>query len=462
MSKAPHSDRILIVEDEEIIRTSLRKLLERHDYSVSDAVSIKAARESFNISDFALIISDLRLPGQPGTDLIKLVDPVPVLIMTSYASLRSAVDTMRQGAVDYISKPFDHDEMLASVRRILKKSGQPGAAVPTLADIALLGSSDAIKKVTRLIAKVALSNLPVLISGETGSGKSAVAAAICNQSKTGQSITGQSEADKFAGGEMISIDCAALKEEEFLSQLRAGQPGATIYLNNIAELELSLQPLLLRELQAETQGKKLNQRRRFICSTDQDLETLCEAKTFRKDLYYQINVVSIAVPPLRQRRDDILAIAEAILNADADHPSLSSDAREALLDYQWPGNLLQLKNMLQQALVLAAPGEPIDAEQLGLGQRQKSPTGEVLTNGALNNTLNSALNRTQSTRAIDPSDDAPAGLSLEDYFTRFVLENQENMSETDLAKKLGISRKSLWERRNKLGISRKKGDELTN
>lgn len=119
MNQTSNQHHILIVEDEEIIRSSLRKLLERHDYLVSDAVSIKAAQELFDFSDFSLIISDLRLPGQMGTDLIELANPVPVLIMTSYASLRSAVDTMRQGAVDYISKPFDHDEMMISVRRII-------------------------------------------------------------------------------------------------------------------------------------------------------------------------------------------------------------------------------------------------------------------------------------------------------------------------------------------------------
>lgn len=119
MTSTKIKHQILIVEDEEIIRSSLRKLLERHDYLVSDAVSIKSARELFDFSEFCLIISDLRLPGQLGTDLIALAKPVPVLIMTSYASLRSAVDTMRQGAVDYISKPFDHDEMMISVRRII-------------------------------------------------------------------------------------------------------------------------------------------------------------------------------------------------------------------------------------------------------------------------------------------------------------------------------------------------------
>jgi DNA-binding NtrC family response regulator len=119
MSNTRTKNHILIVEDEEIIRSSLRKLLERHDFLVSDAVSIKSARELFELSEFDLIISDLRLPGQLGTDLIQLAKPVPVLIMTSYASLRSAVDTMRQGAADYISKPFDHDEIMVSVRRII-------------------------------------------------------------------------------------------------------------------------------------------------------------------------------------------------------------------------------------------------------------------------------------------------------------------------------------------------------
>ena len=119
MSETSNQHHILIVEDEEIIRSSLRKLLERNNFRVSDAVSIKSARELFDFSDFSLIISDLRLPGQLGTELIELASPVPVLIMTSYASLRSAVDTMRQGAVDYISKPFDHNEMISAVDRII-------------------------------------------------------------------------------------------------------------------------------------------------------------------------------------------------------------------------------------------------------------------------------------------------------------------------------------------------------
>jgi DNA-binding NtrC family response regulator len=429
MSNAPHRDQILIVEDEEIIRISLRKLLERHDYDVSDAVSIKAASENFDFNNFALIISDLRLPGQLGTDLIEMVDPVPVLIMTSYASLRSAVDTMRQGAVDYISKPFDHDEMLLSVRRILSASKHRAVAAKTLGDIALLGSSEAIKKVTRVIPKVAASDLPILIQGETGSGKSALALAVHNGKK--------STRQRF-----ININCAGLKEAEFVSQLDASSSSATVFLNNIAELAAPLQPLLLRTMQTSQS--------RFICSSDQDLEKLCQANLFRKDLYYEIAVVSIAMPTMRQRSTDIPAIAQAILvHFDDASSGLTEEAIQALVDYQWPGNLRQLKNTLQQAVIMASPGEPIDAELLGLGEM--TPRPQQITRHS------SALSVDQS---ITQDYDAPAGLSLEDYFTRFVLENQENMSETDLAKKLGISRKSLWERRNKLGISRKKGDEL--
>ena len=428
MSNPPHRDQILIIEDEEIIRISLRKLLERHDYDVSDAVSIKAASESFDFNNFALIISDLRLPGQLGTDLIKMVDPVPVLIMTSYASLRSAVDTMRQGAVDYISKPFDHEEMLLSIRRILSASNHRAVAAKTLGDIALLGSSEAIKKVTQVIPKVAASDLPILIQGETGSGKSALALAIHNGKK--------STRQRF-----ININCAGIKEAELVSQLDASGSSTTVFLNNIAELAAPLQPLLLRTMQTSQS--------RFICSSDQDLEKLCQANLFRKDLYYEIDVVSIAMPTMRQRSADIPAIAQAILvHFDDASSGLTEEATQALVDYQWPGNLRQLKNTLQQAVIMASPGEPIDAELVGL---------EGMTSRPAQISRHSSAGSVE--QSITQDYDAPAGLSLEDYFTRFVLENQENMSETDLAKKLGISRKSLWERRNKLGISRKKGDE---
>ena len=427
MSNSPTTHHILIVEDEEIIRSSLRKLLERNGYSVSDAVSIKAARETFDFSIFSLVISDLRLPGQPGTDLIQLAEPVPVLIMTSYASLRSAVETMRQGAVDYISKPFDHDEMLAAVERIVSSDRSLLSALQTQPhNLALAGTSSAITKVQHLISKVASTDAAVMIIGETGSGKSSVAMVIHHASQRCEQP-------------FVTVNCASLNESELAVLAERCSAVGTLFLQNIGELPLPLQPLLLRALESC--------QCRLISSADSQLEKLLAAQLFRKDLYYRLTVVTIPMPCLDQRREDIPLLADLILRNCSSNAGLDSDAIEALSHHSWPGNLLQLRNTLQQAAILAEPDTPLSAAQIGIESVAASKA---------------SIGPHFSLRPSNESfDDAPAGLSLEDYFTRFVLENQENMSETDLAKKLGISRKSLWERRNKLGIGRKKGHDTS-
>ena len=164
----PPSKRILVVEDEEIIRISLVKLLERHHYKASQAVSVKAALNNFNLNEFDLIISDLRLPGGSGAELIGATGSVPVLIMTSFASLRSAVDIMRKGAADYISKPFDHEELMGSVKRIIDHETHKKASLNATQD-PLVGNSEATIGILNTISKVAPTKAPVLISGEVGS-----------------------------------------------------------------------------------------------------------------------------------------------------------------------------------------------------------------------------------------------------------------------------------------------------
>ncbi|MGY8830773.1 MAG: sigma-54-dependent transcriptional regulator, partial [Pseudomonadales bacterium] len=192
----PH---ILIVEDETIIRSALRRLLERNQYEVSEAGSVQEAQERFSIPGFDLIVSDLRLPGAPGTELIKLGQGTPVLIMTSYASLRSAVDSMKMGAVDYIAKPFDHDEMLQAVARILRDHQQaksaPSPATGTTkasadkmvdnsnGEIGIIGSCSAMQEMYSKIRKVAPTDSNVLIQGESGTGKELVARALHNLSR---------------------------------------------------------------------------------------------------------------------------------------------------------------------------------------------------------------------------------------------------------------------------------------
>lgn len=410
---------ILIVEDEDIIRTSLRKLLERHDFKVSEAISVKAAQQSFNLNDFDLVISDLRLPGSAGTDLINAAGKVPVIIMTSYASLRSAVDTMRQGAADYVSKPFDHDEMLNAVRRILGESKQTCTEPNRL----LMGNSPEILKILRTAHKAAPTSAPVLIHGENGTGRRTVA----------ETIHGGSS---FAEQPFITINCASITSAE-LSQILQQEDSGTLFLNNICELPTTMQPAVLGAIQQTNF--------RFIASAEQDLRVLTQTGRFRKDLFYSLNVVKIQVPKLRERASDIPALIEYFVDRYSSELnlqiSLSDQAWQALLDYSWPGNVQELQNTIYQGAILAEAGEVIDADMLGLGDAPQSHNEIAIDDVDV---------------ATNPAIDAPAGLSLEDYFTSFVLENQENMSETALAQKLGISRKSLWERRNKLGISRKK------
>ena len=193
---------ILIVEDEIIIRTALRKLLERNKYKVSEAASVKEATSRHKLSDYDLIISDLRLPGAPGTDLITVAGDIPVLIMTSYASLRSAVDSMRLGAVDYIAKPFDHDEMIAAIKRVIGKANkaakQKASSATSNREIGgMIGSSSVMQELYNRIHKVAPTDATVLVHGETGTGKELAAKAIHSESPR-------------SSAPMISVNCAAI------------------------------------------------------------------------------------------------------------------------------------------------------------------------------------------------------------------------------------------------------------
>ena len=461
---------ILIVEDEAIIRTALRKLLERNKYQVSEAASIKEALSKYKLTDYNLIISDLRLPGAPGTDLIKLAGEVPVLIMTSYASLRSAVDSMRMGAVDYIAKPFDHDEMMAAVKRVIGKVTAANlkatsTKTPQVAPQGIIGNSKTMQALYQRIHRVAPTDVTVLVNGETGTGKELVAKAIHTQSKR-------------ASKPLISVNCAAIPETLIESELFGYEKGAftgaasdrqgliaaadggTLFLDEIGELPLEAQARLLRVLQENevrpigaTQSFKVDVR--LIAATHRDLRKLCREGKFREDLYFRINVLVMPLPALRDRGKDILTLAEHLLNRycnDFGKPqlNLSPEAIQAVTTYTWPGNVRELENAMQRAVILNDNDREITHEQLCIDLdlvKTDNPPPEGLTV--------SSLGSRRPAREIDPSED----LSLEDYFQRFVLEHQDTMSETELARKLGVSRKCLWERRQRLGIPRRKSSK---
>lgn len=458
---------ILIVEDEKVIRTALKRLLERNGYQAHIAASVKEAQNLYSLDDFDLIISDLRLPGEAGTKLIELAEGVPVLIMTSYSSLKSAVDAMRLGAADYIAKPFDHDEMLSAISQILTASpttpdtNPPAKEVLEVIDAGemgkMIGSSPPMQNLFAKLKKVSPTDTTILILGESGTGKELVARALHENSMRGK-------------GPMISVNCAAIPETLIESELFGHEKGAftganarreglveaanggTLFLDEIGELPIEAQARLLRLLQEKeirrvgsVEAKKVDVR--LVAATHRNLRQWVQQGKFREDLYYRLNVVSLELPPLRARGDDILEIANSMLerycsNMNHKPKHFSESAKAALTSYTWPGNVRELENAVERAVILCE--DDIITEEL------LSLENDIITDDEY---LNEApTHRAQPLPPSDPLED----LSLEDYFQRFVLENQDNMTETELAQKLGVSRKCLWERRQRLGIPRKK------
>ena len=437
-------NRILIVEDEAVIRSALRRLLSRHGYNVSEAGSVAEAESAFGLTDFDLIIADLRLPGEPGTAIIAKAQPVPVLMMTSYASVRSAVESMQMGAVDYIAKPFDHDEMLLTVERILKQSALARQNQALKSDLSrtypvggMVGQSPAMREVFEHIRKVAPTGATVLILGESGTGKELVARAVHEQS-------GCRDAP------IIAVNCAAIPSGLIESELFGHEKGAftgavgthrglveaadggTLFLDEVGELPPEAQARLLRVIQegeirrvGSTQVRHV--RVRLIAATHRDLQQCVKDGSFRGDLYYRLRVVEIRLPPLRERGDDILELAQMLLEKARQRlnrppVAFTPEALERLRQYPWPGNVRELENTLERALILAE--------------------GPLIGPNLL---------------AIEEPATSGQPLSLDDYFRRFVRENEGRMTETELARCLDISRKTLWERRQRLGVPRVKG-----
>ncbi|MFT7686473.1 MAG: two-component system response regulator HydG [Candidatus Azotimanducaceae bacterium] len=433
------SKKILIIEDEVVIRSSLVKFLNKEGFVVSEAGSIGEA-EIFDLQQFSLIITDLRLPGPSGTNIIQMAPSIPVLVMTSYASVSSAVDAMKLGAVDYIAKPFEYKNLLATVKAIVD---DPVADAERPIQ-GMIGDSEAMHVLFNRIYKVAPTDTNVLVLGESGTGKELVAKAIHSNSKQ-------------ASKKMISLNCAAIPDSLIESELFGHEKGAftgataqrmglveaadgsTLFLDEIGELPLEAQARLLRVIQegevrrvGSVDTIKVNVR--LIAATHRDLKSLSKTGEFREDLYYRLNVVKLSLPPLRERQEDIISLsryflANACQKLEKPHLSFTEETKKLILEYRWPGNIRELANAIQRAAILCE--------------------GTLIPPDLLAIEIEPAEDQNDADTFLDD-------LSLEDYFQRFVIENQDLMTETEMAQKLGISRKALWQKRQKLHLPRER------
>ncbi len=441
---------ILVVEDEPIIQQSLLRLLQRQGHDVTGVGSVVEAEEN-SINMYDLIISDLRLPGESGTELISRAAPTPVLIMTSYSTVQSAVEAMKQGAVDYIAKPFNHDELILTVKRILERTSIEQQNTILQKEVArnypidgMVAHCEPMLEVLARIRQVAPTDTTVLIVGETGTGKELVARAIHAQSERRRQS-------------LVSVNCAAFAENQIESELFGHERGAftgalemkkglieaangaTLFLDEIGELSLDAQARLLRVLQDNEirrvgSNKVIKVDVRVLAATHQNLTQMVAQQTFREDLYYRLNVFEVNLPPLRERGSDIRLLADTILTKMAQRThrktvAFDEDAYQQMSRYQWPGNVRELENVIERAVILKQNGS-IEAEDL-------------------------ALNNLETDQQL-PLYELENRLSLDDYFVSFVKKHQAKYNETELAGMLGISRKNLWEKRQRLEIPSRK------
>ena len=438
---------ILIVEDEKILRISLADALKNEGYTVYAVEDGESAIQALVEGDFSLVITDIRLPGADGMEILKKslkeLPSTPVIIITAYGSIDDAVEAMRHGAFDYITKPFDLDEILETVKKALDIQSITEENIRLKQEIRryygapnIIGESKAMQSIFALLDKVSRTDSTVLILGESGTGKELIASTIHFQS---------SRKDK----PIIRVNCAALPENLIESELFGYEKGAftgasglkpgrfdlahevSIFLDEIGDLPLLTQTKILRVLE-ERSFERLGATAsvsvdvRIIAATNKNLEQEVKIGSFREDLYYRLNVIPVILPPLRQRKADIALLVDAFTRRFNDQMgtsvSFSAEAVEALMAYSFPGNVRELLNVVERCIALAVDDtiRPADLPaHISKANRNKTALASLqeVTAEAEKNHIISILRLTKGNR-------------------------------TQSAEILGVSRKTLWEKIN--------------
>jgi len=400
------AERLLVVEDDAGVRTTVVTFLELEGYQVDAAASSDEALRHLKERTYPIVISDIYLDERTGLDVLeaaRAVDPgCAVILMTARGTMETVMAATRGGAFDYIAKPFELDVLLEAVRRAEEARAGGGEAEEDIEDLPetdMIGSSGEMVDIYKVVSRVAPTDATVLIEGETGTGKELIARMIHRNSLR-------------AGQPFLPVDCAtiapALMESELFGALRGAYTGAdrdrmgvfeaanngTVFLDEIGDIELNLQMKLLRFLQ-EREIRPLGSPKaklvdvRVIAATNRDLQNMVEQGKFRDDLWFRINVIRIAVPPLRERRGDVPLLAHYFLKKYNERYGLSARLTEsgvrAMEDYTWPGNVRQLQHMMERMVILA-PGGRIDDEAVRAGIRDSQPReagGETLADAEM-------------------------------------------------------------------------------
>lgn len=386
--KNKHTHSVLVVEDEELMRSILRELLENEGYGVLSADNAENALEIFGAEEVAVTLTDIKMPGMDGIELLDSLKAVDenalVIIMTAYSSVDSAVAALRKGAYDYVTKPFVNEDLIQTVKnairtrelfsenRVLRRELNRKYSFSEI-----IGKSEPLQRVFRVVEKVADTNVNVLIQGESGTGKELIARALHHRSSR-------------SSKPFLAVNCGAVPETLLESELfghtkgsftgasgdkkglfRAAD-GGSLFLDEIGEMPQQLQVKLLRAVQ-EQEVTPIGASRavpfdvRIIAATNKDLETEVASNRFREDLYYRLNVVEINLPPLRERREDIPLLAKhfsvmAARDQNSDEKPLTKEAMGILVNHKWPGNVRELRNAIERAYLLSA--DEIDEQSL--------------------------------------------------------------------------------------------------
>lgn len=443
---------ILVVDDEPFILKTLSLLLKGEDHEVTTADTVEAASRILKERPVDLMLTDLRLGESDGQTLIRILrdseHPAECIVMTAYGTIESAVECMRLGAFDYLTKPVNPQELLVRVQRVLQKKQLSEELIRLREEVGarvklseIVSSSPEMQNIVGIVHRIRNLELPVLITGETGTGKEIIAQSIHNSSRR-------------AGGPFLAVNCCTLPNDLLDSELFGHAKGAftgatsasrglfqqahggTLFLDEIGDISAQLQSKLLRVLQegvvrpvGSERSEKVDVR--VIAATNRDLQTMIAAGEFRSDLYFRLNVVPISLPPLRERPEDIRPLIERILaelqrRNGPDMPILGKDAWQKLLMYHYPGNIRQLKNVIERTFALAQ-GPVITAEDVQLDEDFPGTT-------------------------LISAEPAPESTELDEMITRHIrlVLTLHHGNQVAAAKALGISRSTL---RRKLGLS---------